>query len=377
MVRGSFSASPVREFRVAAGIYSRDFRIICDCQNHRASRRARERRFRRRGLALAIALSVGVGFVQVPSDARLLPERLHVQRAGLVSQLPAERQSEKADPLQRAVREMLFTSPAAEQPRIITEKVREEFFRTEIPYGALIYREAKRNNLAPELVAAVIKAESDFRPRLRSSKNALGLMQILPSTGALMGASDLFDPADNVRAGTRYLRYLHRRFNGDQTKVLAAYNAGEGNIARYGGVPPFRETHEYLRRVAVNRAEYSRRLARRLIEAQLGVRLAEDAPKKNTSRRRSAKPALMAAAHERSGTANPPLAVEASAVPALAPHELTPLAHRPDSASVAEGAALSEVTEPASSAVETSDVASSPVDTASDDAVAAATHSGD
>jgi len=140
---------------------------------------------------------------------------------------------------------------------------KEEFFRTEVPYGAVIYDEAIRNGFAPELIAAVVETESDFRPRLRSNKEALGLMQIIPETGRLMGARDLFNPHENVRAGVKYLRYLSDRYDGNMKMVLAAYNAGEGNVARFGGVPPFRETVDYLQRVSTRKLLYQRPAARR------------------------------------------------------------------------------------------------------------------
>jgi soluble lytic murein transglycosylase-like protein len=148
----------------------------------------------------------------------------------------------------------------SDTPQTFTiEVVKEEFFRVHVPYGPLIYREARRNGLPPELVAAVVEAESDFRPRLISHRNAQGLMQIVPETGRLMGADDLFNPADNIAAGTKYLRYLMDRF-GDQRVALAAYNAGEGNVERFGGVPPFPETISYLRRVSARTAHYRQRV---------------------------------------------------------------------------------------------------------------------
>lgn len=143
---------------------------------------------------------------------------------------------------------------------IALETIRYEFFHNEVPYGPIIYREAKRHGFAPELIAAVVEVESDFRPTLVSPKNAQGLMQVLPPTGIFMNASDLMDPADNIGAGVRYLRYLSRRYS-DLTLVLAAYNAGEGNVARFGGVPPFGETHNYLKRVARSRFRYQQRIA--------------------------------------------------------------------------------------------------------------------
>lgn len=129
------------------------------------------------------------------------------------------------------------------------DAIREAFFEARVPYGTLIHREAMRQDLSPELVAAVVRAESAFKPHLVSIQDAHGLMQLIPETGQRMGARDLFNPTENVRAGTRYLRFLHDRFDGDQTKAIAAYNAGEGNVDRYDGVPPFRETRNYVRKV--------------------------------------------------------------------------------------------------------------------------------
>jgi len=127
--------------------------------------------------------------------------------------------------------------------------LRETYFRRHVPYGSLIYAEAVSQGLQPELVAAVVKAESSFRSSAISAGNAHGLMQLVPTTGEQMGAVDLLSPHENIRAGTRYLRYLHDRFAGDRSLALAAYNAGEGTVQRYGGVPPFRETRSYLKKV--------------------------------------------------------------------------------------------------------------------------------
>ncbi len=119
------------------------------------------------------------------------------------------------------------------------------------PFGGLIYAAAKESALNPELVAAVVRTESAFNPRAYSHKGAAGLMQLMPATGQRFGVSwdERFDAAKNLRAGARYLRWLVDRFQGDLPKVLAAYNAGEGSVDRYSGVPPYRETREYVRRV--------------------------------------------------------------------------------------------------------------------------------
>ena len=132
---------------------------------------------------------------------------------------------------------------------LVTDGVREEFFKKEVPFGSIIYQEAKKNNLRPELVAAVVQAESKFRPTARSGAGAIGLMQLVPKTGRWMGARDLTNPAQNISAGTKYLKYLNDRFDGNEEKIIAAYNAGEGNVQRFNGIPPFKETRNYVNRV--------------------------------------------------------------------------------------------------------------------------------
>src|SRR4051794_32619205 len=131
----------------------------------------------------------------------------------------------------------------------VAEQVKQQFFTKEVPFGGIIYQEAKKNDLPPELVAAVVHTESKFVPTARSNRGAVGLMQLVPKTGRWLGAKNLTDPAQNIQAGAKYLRYLTDRFSGDQQKAIAAYNAGEGNVRRFNGVPPFKETRNYVQRV--------------------------------------------------------------------------------------------------------------------------------
>ena len=166
----------------------------------------------------------------------------------------------------------------AEAPKkltMVTEQVREDFFKKEIPFGSIIYNEAKKNNIRPELVAAVVQAESRFKPTARSGAGAIGLMQLVPRTGKWMGAKDLTNPAQNVAAGAKYLKYLNERFDGNETKVIAAYNAGEGNVKRFGGVPPFKETRKYLVKVRSYEAEFKNRVENRIADVS-GTNLAGD-----------------------------------------------------------------------------------------------------
>ncbi|HEX6084881.1 MAG TPA: lytic transglycosylase domain-containing protein [Thermoanaerobaculia bacterium] len=149
---------------------------------------------------------------------------------------------------------------APKQLSVITEQAREEFFRKEVPFGSIIYKEAKKNNVRPELVAAVVQAESRFKPTARSGAGAIGLMQLVPRTGRWMGARDLTNPQQNVAAGAKYLKYLHERFDGNETKMIAAYNAGEGNVKRFGGVPPFKETRKYVTKVRTYEKDFHNRV---------------------------------------------------------------------------------------------------------------------
>lgn len=138
---------------------------------------------------------------------------------------------------------------------LITRDVREEFFRG-IPFGEIIHERAEEHDVDPALVAAIMEVESAFEIDARSARGAVGLMQLRPSTGRWMGARNLSDPYQNIDAGTKYLKYLEKRFEGDLRRQLAAYNAGEGTVIRYGGVPPYPETRRYIRKVLQN---YERR----------------------------------------------------------------------------------------------------------------------
>ena len=117
-------------------------------------------------------------------------------------------------------------------------------------YEDLVTQHAGRQALRPELVRAVIQVESGYNPRARLPKGALGLMQLMPSTAARLGVHDPYDPAENIRGGTAYLRQLLDRFDGNEELALAAYNAGPQAVDRYGRqVPPYRETRDYVRKV--------------------------------------------------------------------------------------------------------------------------------
>jgi soluble lytic murein transglycosylase-like protein len=114
-------------------------------------------------------------------------------------------------------------------------------------YDSLIETAAFANTLNPALIRAMIVVESGFNPRAVSKRGAIGLMQLRPETARRYGVSNIYDPGQNIRAGTRYLSDLMTLYGSDTELALAAYNAGEAAVARYGGhIPPFKETREYV-----------------------------------------------------------------------------------------------------------------------------------
>ncbi|MDQ2870247.1 MAG: lytic transglycosylase domain-containing protein [Acidobacteriota bacterium] len=124
---------------------------------------------------------------------------------------------------------------------------RKPLFKTR--YDSVIDAEAKRYDVDAAFVSALIRAESNYEPRAVSRKGARGLMQLMPATARRLDVQRPFDPASNVRGGVRYLRELLDRFDGKPELVLAAYNAGENAVESYGGVPPYRETVGYVKRI--------------------------------------------------------------------------------------------------------------------------------
>ena len=126
-------------------------------------------------------------------------------------------------------------------------------------YDKIITQAAAKFNLDAALIKAVIKAESNFNHKAVSRAGAKGLMQLMPQTASSLNVNDVFHPGNNIEGGARYLRYLLNLYKGNLTLALAAYNAGEGAVAKYNyGVPPYRETQNYIRRVLALYNSYSK-----------------------------------------------------------------------------------------------------------------------
>lgn len=137
-------------------------------------------------------------------------------------------------------------------------------------YNDIIVRAARHHDVDAALVSAVIKAESDYNPKIVSNKGARGLMQLMPATAKRFGVNNSFDPEQNIYAGTKYLRWLLNKFEDNADLAVAGYNAGEGNIKKYNGVPPFRETVNYINRISrhIRKAIETRQIASASVDAR-------------------------------------------------------------------------------------------------------------
>lgn len=124
------------------------------------------------------------------------------------------------------------------------------YSRNKNVYDSIIRQAAQTYGVSEGLIKAVMHTESGFNVQARSPVGAQGLMQLMPATARRFNVSNAYDPQQNIMAGAKYLAWLLKRFNGNTTLALAGYNAGEGNVAKYKGVPPFRETQDYVRRVS-------------------------------------------------------------------------------------------------------------------------------
>lgn len=192
-----------------------------------------------------------------PSVPLSVPEPPDLEQVAMLEDLAAWMVGPAADGRQldtlarKSLSELIRTKPRRFQLfRAHLDDRAERAFLHSLPYGDEIEETAARHRLDGLLLAALVEAESSFLPDAVSPVGAVGLTQVMPATAAWLGGrGDLTDPDSNLDLGARYLSKLIRRFDGNLELALAAYNAGPTNVLRYGGVPPFRETRSYVRKV--------------------------------------------------------------------------------------------------------------------------------
>ena len=147
------------------------------------------------------------------------------------------------------VEDIMASIHLLESPEAAVERVAEEPAPKRVEIDAHIEEVAAHHGVAPKLVAAIVDVESQFNPRAVSRRGAEGLMQLMPETAAHLEVENPFDPRDNIDGGVRHLKRLMKRFHNDLPLVLAAYNAGEQAVINHRGIPPYRETRQYVVRV--------------------------------------------------------------------------------------------------------------------------------
>ena len=186
------------------------------------------------GFAAASAMAVAVAFVSVPDADAQIYTRKNEHGVIEATNVPAERGYQLTYPGKGT---LIHSAAWRLRPNYNGE------------YDHHIAAAAATHNVSTQLVRAVIQVESDFDSLARSSKGAQGLMQLMPDTARQLGVSNAFDPRQNIFAGVRYLRILLDMFQGDVALATAAYNGGASNVQRYGGIPPFKETRNYVAKI--------------------------------------------------------------------------------------------------------------------------------
>lgn len=186
------------------------------------------------------------------SDRRIAGERCEVVQSWVVRD-PAYVDA-AALPIEPVAFARASATPTKPTPKSLLPRI------VDAALDATIRAHSQRWNVDESLVRAVIHAESSYNPRAVSPKGAMGLMQLMPTTARRFGVSNAFDPHQNIAGGVQYLAWLLNRYKGDWRLAIAGYNAGEGAVDKYSGVPPYRETRNYLKKVWLLSQSYRRGL---------------------------------------------------------------------------------------------------------------------
>jgi soluble lytic murein transglycosylase-like protein len=149
-----------------------------------------------------------------------------------------------------ALSKPLNSSPSTVSPIAMTSLPPLSLLNTTSDMDQLINQASQQYDLPAKLIKAVIQHESNFNPHALSKSGASGLMQLMPTTARSLGVNDVFDPEQNILAGSKYLKQMLDKYDGKLELALAAYNAGPANVDKYGGIPPFKETANYVQKIA-------------------------------------------------------------------------------------------------------------------------------
>ena len=144
---------------------------------------------------------------------------------------------------------VLNTESTAIDKSTVTKSIRSSDLKSPKELEEYINASSKKYNISPKIIKALIKAESSFNANSLSSSGAIGLMQLMPSTANSLGVKNPYDPAQNIDGGVKYLNYQLKRFDGNLEYALAAYNAGPAAVIKYGGIPPYKETQNYVKKI--------------------------------------------------------------------------------------------------------------------------------
>jgi Transglycosylase SLT domain len=213
------------------------------------------------------------------------------------------------------VDDLMASVPLLHSAEDAVESVAEEPMPKQVDINMHIQEVATQHGVAPKLVAAIVAVESQFNPRAVSRRGAEGLMQLMPETAATLEVDDPFDPRDNIDGGVRHLKRLMKRFHNDLPLVLAAYNAGEQAVINHRGIPPYRETRQYVVRVL---RRYDRDAARE-VARQLAAPKKKPVSEKKPAPARVARVMYVAPDAVIPAAAPAPLTVEQTAMPVVPP----------------------------------------------------------
>lgn len=199
-----------------------------------------------------LASATVVSCLLVFSNTTTQAGRLYVYKDKNGNALITDKKPKKSSPFKTQVKSVYFKDSNVHEYKnwgTSEKSVLPKYSKNRSRFDALILNAANRHRIDPALMKAIMHTESGFNPNAKSPVGAQGLMQLMPATAKRFGVKNAWNPSQNIEGSAKYLKYLTKRFKGNTSLILAGYNAGEGNVDKYGGIPPFKETRNYVKRV--------------------------------------------------------------------------------------------------------------------------------